>query len=125
MESWEGNARGHKRFRGDNLGQTILNSLKSPDVLVGKTIEKRVSLVQPAPYEGCCHGLNTIQANMFPDAAQVSLVFHDWPVLYSIIAGTELARRHHFISEHTVKHMLQASSYLMHQRVALEWTTGP
>ena len=56
------------RFPGHKQGQT---SLKSPYVLVQKTMYKRLAVVQPAPYKGCSQGPCTMQANMFSDAARV------------------------------------------------------
>ena len=53
------------------MGQTILNSLKSPDVLVWKTMEKKVAAVYPTFNVGCCHGLCTVQADMFLDVTEI------------------------------------------------------
>ena len=61
MERLErGKTRGCDRNPGHNPRQKILNLLKSSDVLVHKTIEKRVAVVQSASNEGCRQGLCTI-----------------------------------------------------------------
>ena len=49
----------------------MLNSLKSPDVLVRETIERIVAVVQLAPNEDCNQGLCTTQADMFLDVPQI------------------------------------------------------